>query len=110
MSIGMFKWRSNTNIIKMLLELVFQETFVMREEEKREWDERHERMVSSLLRDFKCLEYGEYLMDEFRSILRKLEKEMKQVFHEAKFAMEAVMKLMPDASFSQSVSQSTVQT
>ena len=35
----MFKWRSNTNIIKMLLELVFQETFVMREEEKREWDE-----------------------------------------------------------------------
>ena len=109
MSVGMFKWRSNTNIIKMLLELVFQETFVMREE-KREWDERRERMVSSLLRDFKCLEYGEYLMDEFRSILRKSEKEMKQVFHEAKFAMEAVMKLMPDASFSQSVSQSTVQT
>ena len=94
----------------MLLELVFQETFVMREEEQREWDERHEGMVSSLLRDFKCLEYGEYLMDEFRSILRKSEKEMKQVFHEAKFAMEAVMKLMPDASFSQSVSQSTVQT
>ena len=43
-------------------------------------------------------------MDEFRLILRKLEKDMKQVFHEAKFAMEAVMKLMPDASFSQSVS------
>ena len=43
-------------------------------------------------------------MDEFRLILRKLEKEMKQVFHEAKFAMEAVMKLMPDVSFSQSVS------
>ena len=43
-------------------------------------------------------------MDEFRLILRKLEKEMKQVFHEVKFAMEAVMKLIPDASFSQSVS------
>ena len=76
----------------------------MRDEDKREWDEQHERMVSSLLRDFKCLEYGEYLMDEFRLILRKLERDMKQVFHEAKFAMEAVMKLMPDASFSQSVS------
>ena len=43
-------------------------------------------------------------MDEFRLILRKLEKDMKQVFHEAKFVMEAVMKLMPDDSFSQSVS------
>ena len=55
-------------------------------------------------KDFKCLEYGEYLMDEFRLTLRKSEKEMKQVFHEAKFAMEAVMKLMPDTSFSQNVS------
>ena len=61
-------------------------------------------MVSSLLRDFKCLEYGEYLMDEFRLILRKSEKEMKLVFHEGKFAMEAVMKLMPDSAFTQSVS------
>ena len=43
-------------------------------------------------------------MDEFRFILRKLEKDMKQVFHEVKFVMEAVMKLIPDASFSQSVS------
>ena len=57
-------------------------------------------MVGSLLRDFKCLEYGEYLMDEFR----KSEKEMKLVFHEGKFAMEAVMKLMPDSTFTQSVS------
>ena len=88
----------------MCLEFMFQETFVLRDEEKREWDERHERMVSTLLRDFKCLEYGEYLMDEFRLILRKSEKEMKQVFHEAKFAMEAVIKLMPDAAFTQSVS------
>ena len=46
--------------------------------------------MSSLLRDFKCFEYGEYLMDEFRLILRKSEKDMKQVFHETKFAMEAV--------------------
>ena len=37
-------------------------------------------------------------MDEFRLILRKSEKDMKQVFYEAKFAMEAVMKLMPDDS------------
>ena len=42
-------------------------------------------------------------MDEFRLILQKLEKEMKQVFHEAKFAMKAVMKLMPHAAFTQSV-------
>ena len=43
-------------------------------------------------------------MDEFRLMLWESEKEMKQVFHEAKFAMEAVMKLMPHAAFTQSVS------
>ena len=57
-----------------------------------------------MLRDFKCLEYHEYLMDEFRLILKKSEKEMKLVFHEANFAIEAVMKLMPDSAFTQSVS------
>ena len=68
----------------MLLEFVFQEIFVMRDEEKREWDEWHERMVSSLLRDFKCLEYGEYLMNEFRLILRKSER------HETSFLWSEV--------------------
>ena len=43
----------------------------MRDEEKCERDQRHERMVSSLLKDFKCFEYGEYLMDEFQMILKK---------------------------------------
>ena len=48
----------------------------MKDEEKHERDERHdmtwhERMVSSLLKDFKCFEYGEYLMDEFQMILKK---------------------------------------
>ena len=37
----------------------------MRDEEKCERDQRHERNVSSLLKDFKCFKYGEYLMDEF---------------------------------------------
>ena len=76
----------------------------MRDEEKCERDQRHERMVSSLLKDFKCFEYGEYLMDEFQMILKKTDKEMKLLFHEVKFAMEAMMKLMPDSAFTQSVS------
>ena len=46
----------------------------MRDEEKCERDQRHERMVSSLLKDFKCFEYREYLMDEFQMILKKLTK------------------------------------
>ena len=50
----------------------------MRDEEKHERDQRHERMVSSLLKDFKCFEYGEYLMDEFQMILKKTNKEMKE--------------------------------
>ena len=32
-------------------------------------------------------------------ILKKTDKEMKLLFHEAKFAMEAMMKLMPDSAF-----------
>ena len=76
----------------------------MRDEEKCERDQRHERMVSSLLKDFKCFKYGEYLMDEFQMILKKTDKEMKLLFHEVKFAMEAMMKLMPDSAFTQSVS------
>ena len=76
----------------------------MRDEEKCDRDQRHERIVSSLLKDFKCFEYGEYLMDEFQMILKKTDKEMKLLFHEVKFTMEAMMKLMPDLAFTQSVS------
>ena len=76
----------------------------MRDEEKREWDERREQMVSCLLKDFICFEYGEYVMDELRLILKKTEKEMKNLYHEAKFAMEAMMKLMPDSAFTKHVS------
>ena len=76
----------------------------MRGEEKREWDKRHERMVSSLMQDFVCFEYGEYVMDELRLILKKTEKEMKNLCQEAKFVMEAMMKLMPDTVFTHDVS------
>ena len=87
-----------------MIDIILQETFIMRHEEKCERDQRHERMVGSLLKDFKCFEYGEYLMDEFQMILKKTDKEMKLLFHKAKFAMEAMMKLMPDLAFTQSVS------
>ena len=36
-------------------------------------------------------------------ILKKTDKEMKLLFHKVKFAMEAMMKLMPDSAFTQSV-------
>ena len=76
----------------------------MRGEEQREWDQRRERMVSCLMQDFLCFEYGEYVMDELRLILKKTEKEMKNLCHEAKFAMEAMMKLMPNSAFTKDVS------
>ena len=60
-------------------------------------------MVSCLLKDFICFEYGEYVMDELRLILKKTEKEMKNLCHEAKFAMEAMMKLMPDSAFTKHI-------
>ena len=43
-------------------------------------------------------------MDELSLILMKTEKEMKHVCHEAKFAMEALMKLVPNSAFTQRVS------
>ena len=43
-------------------------------------------------------------MDEMRLILKKTEKEMKNLYHEAKFVMEVMMKLMPDSAFTQHVS------
>ena len=43
-------------------------------------------------------------MDELRLILKKTEKEMNHICHEAKFAMEAMMKLMPNSAFTQCVS------
>ena len=43
-------------------------------------------------------------MDELRLILKKTEKEMKNLCHEAKFVMEAMMKLMPDSAFTKDVS------
>ena len=57
-------------------------------------------MVSCLLKEFcKYFEYGDYVMDELRLILKKTGKEMKHVCHEAKFVMEGMMELMPDSTF-----------
>lgn len=75
----------------------------MREEEKRELDERQERMVSSLLRDFPCLEYGEYIMEELRMVLNKNDKDMEKLYREAKFAMDAMVRLMPADAFTRTV-------
>ena len=43
-------------------------------------------------------------MDELRLILKKTEKEMECICHEAKFPIEAMMKLMPNSAFTQHVS------
>ena len=89
----------------MLLELVFQETFIMRDEEKREQDEWHERMVEQFCWEISnALNMGNIWWMSLGWYWENWKKTWKQVFHEAKFVMEAVMKLMPDASFSQSVS------
>ena len=43
-------------------------------------------------------------MDELRLILKKTEKEMENLYHKAKFGMEAMMQLMPDSAYTQHVS------
>ena len=75
----------------------------MRQEEKKERDEREERMVSSLLKDFKCFEYGGYLIEEFKWILGKNDKELKKLFQDGKLVMEALTKMMEEKDFTQSV-------
>ena len=90
------------NVICLVLALI-QETFVMRVEEKKERDERRERMVSSLLTDFPCFEYGEYLMEELRLILTKSDKDMDKLYRESKFALDAIVKIMPENAFIRTV-------
>ena len=76
----------------------------MRNEERNEREEeRCERMVSSLLKDFKIFEYGEFLMEEFRRMLNKTEREFKQLLHNAKTAIEAVKNMMPKSAWNHKV-------
>lgn len=76
----------------------------MRDEERKERVElKTQRVVSLLLKDFKCLEYGDYLMEELRRVLNKTEKEWTKMLHNAKVAMDAIRKMMPKKSFTHKV-------
>lgn len=66
----------------------------MRQEENRERDERQERMVSSLLTDFKCLEYGEYILEELTLVLKKSPGDMRNLYREATFSMQTLVKML----------------
>jgi hypothetical protein len=76
----------------------------MREEEKLAMDKRKERMVSTLLKDFVCLEYGEYIIEEFRLILHYTEKEMERLFTRAKTVMDVLLGMVPEKDLLRQVS------
>ena len=80
---------------------IFQETFAMRDTEKHE---KKEQMVSSLLDDFKYLEYGEYMLEELQLILQKTPNEMVHLSREATFVMDALVKLTPSKRLKNEVS------
>ena len=48
-------------------------------------------MVSTLIADFPSLKYGEYIFDELQRILKKNDKEMRQLFLGAYTAVEVLL-------------------
>ena len=82
----------------------FQETHAYRTDEKKRMDENLERMVSTLLKDFPCLEYGEYILEEMRITLGKGEKEMEEILRRGKTALEILVTLTPKAKLQGHVS------
>ena len=48
-------------------------------------------MVSTLMADFPSLKYGEYIFDELQRILKKSDKEMRQLFTSAYTAVEILL-------------------
>ena len=58
-----------------------------------------------MLEDFKCLEYGKYLLHELRLVLGKTEKDMDILYKEAKFALQALIKMLPKQQAKQEVSE-----
>ena len=75
----------------------------MRDDEKRERDVQKDRMVFSMLKDFKCFEMGEYMMEELKWILKKNDKDWKQLFYSAKMSFNCLVKMMPESSITKSV-------
>ena len=61
-------------------------------------------MVSSLLNDFKCLQYGEYVLEELWLILQKTPNEMVHLSREVTFIMDALVKLTPSERLKNEVS------
>lgn len=83
------------NKMKIIPGMCLQETFVRRSDEKKAMDKRNERMVSTLLKDFPCFELGPYIVEETRLILGKSAKEIERLFHNAKQATTALLRMIP---------------
>lgn len=85
--------------------LVFvQETFARRTDQKLAMDKRGERMVSTLLKDFPCLEYAPFILEETRLIMGKKEKEFERLFQSAKNSTAVLMKMIPTDQLKRQVS------
>ena len=84
--------------------VVIQETFVRREEEKKQMDKRGERMVSTLLVDFPCFELGTFLLEEVRLILGKTQKQLDLLLHKATGVTETLTKMLPERNVVRKVS------
>lgn len=52
------------------------------------------RMVYTLLEDFPCFYYGEYVIEELRLMFKKSEKEMAELMKNADLAVEVLLSLM----------------
>ena len=52
-------------------------------------------MVSGLMDDFPCFEFGLYILEELKLVLGKTGKQMERIFQRAKGVTETLTKMVP---------------
>ena len=73
--------------------ICLQESYANRWALKEQLESDVERMVSSLLADFSCFKYGEYILEELRLMLGKNPADMEQLYRHAKVAVEVLINI-----------------
>ena len=66
-------------------------------------------MISSMLKEWPCLIYGDYILEELRMVLGvKNDKEMEKLVRRSDIVMQALVKLTPEEKKQSKVNNSTI--